>query len=411
MVQKWIFLGGWLLICHSGFSQDKATYIQLYKHIAVSEMMRTGIPASIKLGQAILESACGQSDLACKANNHFGIKCGNDWSGKSYKKEDDDYEEGKLVKSCFREFSTVYDSYIAHSEFLTDPGKAKRYGFLFDLSSSDYKGWARGLSKAGYATDPQYADRLIDIIERYELFRYDTPEEDHLASVSPKSSTGRNLVLYNNAVKYAIAKEGDTPASLAERHDVTVRQIIRYNDDIHNDEEIVTVGSFVYLQPKRSKYQGRQKNHMIKSGETMISISQKYGIRLDALLKRNGLKNGDIPAPKQKIILKGKTDKPPRTINPYDIPDNMPSEKTSEQDPLPTTEVSLHPSTMADKFPVSNGVQKIKQETPFVHAYTVQKGDTLFGIASKNGITVPDLKKMNNLSENTIAIGQKLILR
>ena len=128
-------------------AQDQAEYIRKYQDLAISEMVRTGIPASIKLAQALLESNCGKSDLACQANNHFGIKCGGNWDGKSYHKEDDDYADGKLVKSCFREFDCVRDSYIAHSDFLTDPAKAARYGFLFQLDPTDYKGWARGFPK------------------------------------------------------------------------------------------------------------------------------------------------------------------------------------------------------------------------------------------------------------------------
>src|SRR5688572_5643549 len=189
-MRKWV-LACWLsAICSFVYAQDRADYIEQYKDIAVSEMMRTGIPASIKLAQAIHESSCGKSDLACKANNHFGIKCGNDWNGKTYKKEDDDYEGGQLVKSCFREFRSVHDSYIAHSDFLTDPAKAKRYGFLFELDVTDYKGWARGLSKAGYATDPQYASKIIDIIERYNLYELDSPSRRELASHAPKKSLG-----------------------------------------------------------------------------------------------------------------------------------------------------------------------------------------------------------------------------
>src|SRR5688500_8307242 len=180
-----------------GYAQDKSAYIELYKDIAVSEMMRTGIPASIKLAQAIHESACGKSDLACKANNHFGIKCGNDWNGKKYNQEDDDYKDGELVKSCFREFRTVYDSYIAHSDFLTDPAKSKRYGFLFELDQTDYKGWARGLAKAGYATDPQYANKIIDLIEKYELYQYDSGFSKQLASKKPKESRGNELLFQN----------------------------------------------------------------------------------------------------------------------------------------------------------------------------------------------------------------------
>ncbi|HJW29100.1 MAG TPA: glucosaminidase domain-containing protein, partial [Saprospiraceae bacterium] len=132
-------------------AQDTDAYIRNFKDIAVAEMLRTGIPASIKLAQAMVESNCGTSELACKANNHFGIKCGGDWCGKTFRKEDDDYKDGELTKSCFREFKSPLESYVAHSDFLTDPKKATRYGPLFQLKPTDYKAWAYGLLKAGYA--------------------------------------------------------------------------------------------------------------------------------------------------------------------------------------------------------------------------------------------------------------------
>ena len=412
-MQKWFFLCGLIFICEAGIGQDKTAYIQTYKHIAVSEMMRTGIPASIKLAQAILESACGQSDLACKANNHFGIKCGNDWKGKSYKKEDDDYEDGKLVKSCFREFPSAYDSYIAHSDFLTDPAKSKRYGSLFELQPDDYKGWAKGLSRAGYATDPQYAQRLIDIIEKYELYRFDKETDEPLVSNSPKEAIGLKLFKYNNDVKYVLARAGDTPQSIAERNDVTIKQVIRYNDDIDNEDQLLIEGSYVYLQPKRNQNNGKQKTHMIKPGEDMVSISQKYGIKLEALLKRNGLKEEDIPAPNQKILLKGKSDKPLRTINPYDIPAELPDQKpsavVSQSDYVSTDNIIEVEPVHVNQG--STAINKVTTPVPGNVMHTVIKGETLFRIASLHSITVEELKKMNNLSADTISIGQKLLVK
>lgn len=415
MMKKWFFIGGLWIICGVCFGQDKKAYIEMYKNIAVTEMMRTGIPASIKLAQAILESDCGKSDLACKANNHFGIKCGNDWKGKSYKKEDDDFEDGKLVKSCFREFRTVYDSYLAHSDFLTDPAKSKRYGSLFDLKTTDYKGWAKGLSKAGYATDPQYSSRLIDIIERYELNQLDTHAGEELATGSPrKKSTDPNLSRYNNDVKYDLAEAGDTPFSFAQRHDVTVRQLIRYNDDIDDEDQELREGTFVYLQPKRNQFNGRQKVYLLKPGDDLITISQQYGIKLEALLKRNGLREGDIPAPNQKIALKGKSQKELRTIDPYELPTEQPSEKT---EPVVTQNIILASTTNSIEFEPKKEMRTETSPGPAIQItiakpeHTVSKGETLYGIAATYGITVAELKKMNNLSADTISIGQKLSLK
>ena len=155
-------------------SKSRESYIKKFKKIAISEMERTGVPASIKLAQGILESNAGQSTLARKANNHFGIKCGSTWTGKTYYRKDDDFDEnGNLVESCFRAYRNAKSSFIAHSEFLADPRKRYRYGFLFQLNPRDYKAWARGLKRAGYATSPTYAEKLISIIETYDLDQYD----------------------------------------------------------------------------------------------------------------------------------------------------------------------------------------------------------------------------------------------
>jgi|SRR5687768_4414487 len=429
---KWV-LACWLsAVCSFVFAQDRADYIEQYKDIAVSEMMRTGIPASIKLAQAMHESACGKSDLACKANNHFGIKCGNDWNGKTYKKEDDDYKDGELVKSCFREFRSVYDSYIAHSDFLADPAKSKRYGSLFELEPTDYKGWAKGLSKAGYATDPHYANKLIDIIERYELYRYDDSSGAPIASKhAPKPSLAHDLIRYHNDVKYSVAMAGDTPSSFAKRNDMTARQIIKYNDGIDNENQVLQEGTRIYLQPKFSQNHGKQKTHQLKPGESLTEISQLYAIKLDALLKRNGLQKGDIPAPNQKIVLKGKSKHKLRTVSPYDIPGErpaeMPSTHTSEQNEIVSTEKTIEVKPVVRKdTTTSTAVKKDTTPAPVMKAaspaismqpaktevkHTVVKGDTLYGISRQYNLPVDELKKLNNLSADTISIGQKLTVK
>lgn len=147
-------------------SRSSISYIEQYKDIAIREMNQYGIPASIKLAQAILESGNGSSYLATKANNHFGIKCGTAWSGKSVTRTDDNPND------CFRVYTNPEESFRDHSQFLL----RKRYEGLFALERNDYKGWARGLKAAGYATNPRYAELLIELIERYELHRYDLAE-------------------------------------------------------------------------------------------------------------------------------------------------------------------------------------------------------------------------------------------
>jgi LysM repeat protein len=439
MMRKWLFMGGCLFICSLGFSQDNSGYINRYKDIAVAEMQRTGIPASIKLAQAMLESNCGKSDLACNANNHFGIKCGNDWDGKCFHKEDDDYQDGKITKSCFREYSSVYDSYVAHSDFLVDPSKSNRYGFLFKLDPTDYKAWAKGLAKSGYATDPKYADRLIDIIEKYQLYNLDmdSPGPESIALVKPtkqKHKTG-----YQNDVKYVVAIDGDSPASLALEVDVTPRQIVRYNDGIKDEDQPLKAGSYVYLQPKRNKFNGHQPYHMLKQGDDLVSVSQKYGIKMSALLKRNGLADGEIPMPNQRIMLRGKPKNALRVADPYTIPDEKVADHSREvmndslgmevasiqreitspslkEKPVNTTPVSSPHSTPVTTQSTSKPiVQSVNPKTPPApipaKEHMVAKGETLYGIARSYGMTVDELKKMNNLSADTIHIGQNLLVK
>lgn len=390
-------------------AQDPVAYIRQYEDIAVSEMQRSGIPASIKLAQAILESNCGKSELACKANNHFGIKCGGNWDGKTYHREDDDYQNGQLIKSCFREFDSVLDSYMAHSDFLTDPAKVTRYGSLFKLDITDYKGWASGLSKAGYATDPQYAKRLIDIIEKYELYRFDNEYQNDFVAGSPPASSGYQLVKYNNDVKYTLALKGDNANLLAARQGISVNQLMRFNENIQSRDKELKAGTIVYLEAKRSKYHGKEKYHILKEGEDMYTVSQKYGVKLDALLRRNGLEIQDVPLPKQKIMLKGKAKKELRTVTPYETPGQK-KNNPAAPGPAPaartqpaehgeiTTSASTKPATTAKPTPETLAV-----------THVVSKGDTLYGIARTYGISVDDLKRKNNLSVDTIYVGQKLV--
>ena len=409
-MRKWLIINVFCLVSTFGYAQDQVAYIRQYHDLAVLEMQRTGIPASIKLAQALLESSCGRSDLACQANNHFGIKCGGTWDGKAYHKEDDDYENGKLVKSCFREFKSVQDSYIAHSQFLMDTGKAGRYGFLFDLDPLDYKGWAKGLSKAGYATDPQYANRLIEIIEKYELYRYDNEAENQLASNTPPSSSLHNLVRTINNVDYTASLKGDNLFIVANRSNMKVQKLIRYNDDILSDDKELEAGTKVYLELKRPTYHGKQKYHLLKPGENMSDVAQLYGVQLDALLKRNNLEKHEAPLPKQKIMLKGKPKQPIKTINtsqrpPVNKPVAPKSNSSKGEEVVHAGSGTMNATASigdTEKWSASGSSTSKTQ-------HTVVKGETLYGIARNYGLSVDDLKKMNNLSVDTIFVGQKLL--
>lgn len=274
-------------------------YIETYKSLAVTEMHRTGIPASITIAQGILESGDGNSTLARKANNHFGIKCHDDWKGKRVYHDDDKRNE------CFRKYKSVYESFYDHSEFLVH---RSRYRFLFDFSPTDYKEWARGLKRAGYATSPTYAKALIRIIEENKLYKLDqlTAEdvEDHSFEkyVEKHENAIDARILTNNHVKYVLALAGEDVDDIAEKFEKFPFEIARYNG-ISRDASLQE-GQIVYLQPKRRKAKRGNEVHLVKEGDTMHSISQQYAVRLDKLYKRNDIEEGKEPNPGDEILLR-----------------------------------------------------------------------------------------------------------
>ncbi|MEZ5056434.1 MAG: LysM peptidoglycan-binding domain-containing protein [Saprospiraceae bacterium] len=412
-------------ICFSSFAQnaDFYAYIEKYKSIAISEMERAGIPASIKLAQALLESNAGKSTLARQANNHFGIKCGGDWNGKKHYRKDDDYDSrGRLTKSCFREYKDPEESFIAHSEFLRDPKKDHRYGFLFRLKTTDYKGWAYGLKRAGYATNPRYPQHLISIIETYKL-----DELDEMSTVEILAGTNINQssfgLLLNNDVKMVLAKKGETPAIIARRTDMRVDNILKYNEGIKSENQVLEENSRVYLQPKRNSYREHKKYHYVKAGETMFMISQMYGVKLSKLYNRNRLKDGTQPAAGEKIKLRGwkvpgnqipklKSEVPPPSERPLNMPLPQKEDPDVEADQfledIPVKDVKPGPPAPPKQEPESKPSNEIPKEKPLVKYHTVAKGDTLYNISRKYGITVNQLKTLNSMQSDTIHLGQKL---
>ncbi len=272
-------------------------YIATYKDIAIREMNRTGIPASITLAQGILESGDGNSTLARKANNHFGIKCHGDWTGKRVYHDDDAKNE------CFRKYRNADESFVDHSEFLV---YRSRYRFLFDLKPDDYKGWARGLKKAGYATSPTYARRLIEIIEENELYMYDNPkrlvEEPWASDEIPANERISKTIRENNRIKFVVAKKGDTYRKLAAELDKFPGELARYNEQ--EVTEPLTEGEIVYIQPKRNKAEHGKEFHVVSEGETMHSISQQYGIKLEKLYKKNDMEEGTNPDNGERLWLR-----------------------------------------------------------------------------------------------------------
>lgn len=278
-------------------------YIVKWEDVAVKHMHRYGIPASITLAQGILESGYGNSPLARYANNHFGIKC-NGWEGETFYQDDDEADE------CFRKYFDAERSYQDHAEFLDT---RERYAFLFELRPTDYKGWARGLKKAGYATDPNYPRRLIRLIEDHELHRFDSispmkskkekVHEGPIALDNVEVKNGRQVHEHPNGVDLIVARYGDTPRSLARTFSLSKSDLLEYND--LNPSNRIEEGDTLYIQPKRNWSRG-PKTHEVKEGETMRSIAQEHALKLEKLYERNRMKPGTDPEPGQKLYLRGR---------------------------------------------------------------------------------------------------------
>ncbi|HAW20229.1 MAG TPA: N-acetylmuramoyl-L-alanine amidase [Flavobacteriales bacterium] len=282
---------------------SKVDYVEQYADQAVREMHSSGVPASITLAQGMLESDYGNSPLAKYANNHFGIKCHKGWDGPTFIQDDDERNE------CFRKYYQAYDSYRDHSEFLRT---RDRYASLFDLKQTDYKGWAKGLKKAGYATNPKYADLIIRIIEENELDKYDKlkklPDTEVIAEVEtpefksdvPTILNVRSVKVSDNNIKYVVAKQGDTPASIAKQNDMGLWQILKYNDLEKHDP--IMSGDIVYLQPKRNY--ASSEFHTVAAGESLRSISQQHGVKIKRLMKINEYTPNYTPQVGEKVKLR-----------------------------------------------------------------------------------------------------------
>ena len=299
-------------------------YIERFAAVAVSEMYRSGVPASITLAQGLLESGYGRSELALKSNNHFGIKCHNGWQGERVYHDDDAKGE------CFRKYDTPEESYRDHSDFLR---YRDRYKFLFDYKITDYKSWAYGLKKAGYATDPNYPRKLINLIEEYNLHQYDTksagfaqkkeeskadskiehkPKKKHeteanalptppsqLEQVKVVKADKRETFRFSlsremysqNGVMFVYASEGETYASIAESNGLFLRELLKFND--LSEDVPLAPGTVVYLQKKKKVAAPGLEMYVIEKGDTLRTVAQRFGVRLDNLCKINGIENKD----------------------------------------------------------------------------------------------------------------------
>ncbi len=286
-------LGCLLIVCATvtahaqmKWNQLYQSYIDQYKDLAIEEMLKFRIPASITLAQGLFESGAGRSQLATMGNNHFGIKC-HGWTGRSMNKDDD------AANECFRVYDNARESFEDHSKFLA---RNSRYARLFELKQTDYRGWANGLKACGYATNPSYARKLIDIIELYNLSQYDQARRydkfiaEHSGNDKPASEgDGLHVIRMFNKNYYLVAREGDTFKSIAKETGLSYRKLASYNERNRND--MLHEGEIVYLKKKqrRAPKEYKKRPHVVKAGENMYMIAQYYGIRLKNLYKKNRL--------------------------------------------------------------------------------------------------------------------------
>lgn len=413
----WIFI--LMLLAISLFSQTKNTpeqYVDMYYQIAVRKMAEYKIPASITLAQGILESGSGNSNLARNANNHFGIKCHTEWTGDTYIMDDDEKNE------CFRKYKKAEESFNDHSLFLTT---RPRYKFLFDeLEVTDFRGWAHGLKKAGYATNPNYANLLISLIERYDLAKYDkmsaTPAEPDKPIEQPVIADAeftlpkgayytdrvKGIYIYNRI--RTVNSAGRQPIDIAVEFDVPLKKLMKYND--LTDGDVLAGRQNVFLQPKRKK--GTENNHIVQERETLWEISQQYGIKLSSIYKFNMLEPGEEVKPGETINLRKKRESRPQTIR---IEDAKPTPRQTDpvdvkvyNDAVINIEMPPPPvqNEPAKESIVIDEPKKPEVEKPSTHV--VGPGETLYFISNKYYITVEKLMEINNLRNYNISVGQTL---
>lgn len=384
--------------------QDQATvvnYINTYKNIAILEMQRAGVPAAITLAQGIHETLAGTSDLVIQSNNHFGIKCRDDWKGESVSHDDDAKGE------CFRKYNSPVDSYRDHSDFLKG---SPRYASLFNLDPLNYTGWAYGLKKAGYATNPKYSVILIRLIEDYHLQDYtliamgkmqpgdeifaktgDEGKESRIipaaeVSVSSNDMSAQSSVERHskkseypegefkiNDTRVIFAEKGSSFLSIAEQHNVSLSRLFDFND--LSETEVLAQDQLIYLQRKRKT--GVNEFHTVNPGETTYDIAQQEGIRLETLLEYNLLEKNMQPASGEQLSLKVKA----------------------------TSRPALAIGNSNPKVPVQQSIAAIEKE-PI--RYRVQPKETIYSISKKYNVKIDDLVQWNQLTSYSLKTGQQL---
>jgi LysM repeat protein len=385
-----LLYGGLVATAVAQQKPDVVAYIEKYKDIAIEEMVRTKIPASITLAQGILESGCGKSELSVKTNNHFGIKCKEEWSGGTFHYDDDAPGE------CFRVYTNVRESYADHSDFLVN---RTRYAELFKLPVTDYKAWAAGLKAAGYATNPKYAEILIKNIEEYELHTLDRvgyaiiknneknplPVQATLKESQQKQSVEQTYISRDeflvNGIRAIKAKENEEPFAIAFEYNLDYAHVLAFND--LSAGERFKGGENVFLQPKKSKGEGA--TYTVQKGESMRDISQRLGIKVKDLYYKNLMKPNEQPVAGTELNLYSKRTTPPSTM--------------SYAEYLKT--ISASPGRTVEK----TAVKQMENS-----GYQVQQKDTLYSIAKKFNTSVERIRELNSIEADSIRVGQTLVV-
>ena len=397
--------------------QDDAaiqSYISMYKGMAIAEMQRTGVPASIKLAQGIHETMAGTSDLVIKSNNHFGIKCKDTWRGESVSHDDDARGE------CFRKYNSPVDSYRDHSDFLKG---STRYASLFKLDPLNYSDWAYGLKKAGYATNPRYPLIIIKLIEDYHLQDYtlialgrapvqeeilaktavETKEKEIIpvVAVVKKEEPGKTIMRGTeniaktpqypagefkiNETRVIYAQEATPFLTIAQQYNIPLFRIFEFNDLA--ETEMLAKDQLIYLQRKRKT--GNNEFHIVRAGETLHDIAQEEAIRIESLLEYNQLQNRMQPAIGQQLYLRTKAPGRPELAKNESIQD----ERTFAKN---------------DKAMVTTGQLQTQTITKEAIAYTVQPKETIYSISKKYNVKIDDLVQWNQLNSFDLKTGQQL---
>lgn len=381
------------------FAQSKSTiqaYIDKFKDIAIEEMQRTGVPASITLAQGIHETGAGTSNLVLKSNNHFGIKCKTEWNGEKVYHDDDERGE------CFRKYDDPIISYKDHSDFLRN---RPYYASLFELDPTDYEAWAYGLKKAGYATNPKYPQILIKLIRDYNLQDYTLVAlgRKQLDANSPqwvKNNESTNMALATKAdikeqpkkvypegvfkindTKVIFVPKGVSYLKIANENDIALFRLLDFND--MKDGDVTENDGLLFLQRKRKT--GASETHIVAPGETLYEIAQAEGIRLESLLEYNFLTPNVQPAVGEKLYLTGPAPSKPKLMN--------------ENSGIVTASFTTVES-------VKEKVYESSQSSAITH--TVQPKETLYSIAKKYEVGVDDVKKWNGMETNELRIGQQI---